>query len=243
VSNKIDRRMVGSRARGALLFGARPFVVALAGALLGACVQGESPTDTGAVSEAADGAHLFAGVSQAGDAVGSPTAPLTLVDFSDLRCRHCRDFDEQSLPVLMDRYVRTGRVRVVLANLPILGQSSVDAARMAVAVGLQGHMFEFVAAFFAAAPAVVTDEVLEEIAGTVPGVDVAAALAARKTAAVTEALADTRQLAAQFEVSGTPSFLLGKTGLAPQLVPGARATKPETFTAPIDALLAEQGPL
>ncbi len=215
--------------------------VALAASLLGACVQGDLAETTDEVSEATLAAPMFAGVPQHGPVLGDPAAPVTLVEFSDLRCRHCRDFATQSLPVIVERYVRAGRVRVVFANLPILGQASTQAARMAVAVGLQGHMFEFVAAFFREAPATVTDDVLRRIASEVPGVDAAAALSHCNDKDVTEALSVARKVADHFGVTGTPSFLLGKTEAttAPTLLPQARATLPDTFTAPIDALLAQ----
>jgi protein-disulfide isomerase len=145
----------------------------------------------------------------------------------------------QSLPVIIERYVRAGRVRVVFANLPILGQPSVQAARMAVAVGLQGHMFEFIAAFFREGPATVSDDLLSRVAGEVAGVDVAMAMAHRDSSEVTTDLQEARTTAQHFSVLGTPTFLLGKTGAVPQNLPQARATKPETLTGPIDALLAQ----
>jgi predicted DsbA family dithiol-disulfide isomerase len=130
-------------------------------------------------------------------------------------------------------------VRIVFGNLPILGPASVQAARMAAAVGLQNHEFEFIEAFFNEASGPVTDDLLSRIAAEIPGVDAAEALAQLNSDAVTQALRDARTLALQFSISGTPSVLLGKTGQAPTLVTGARATQPATLTGPVDALLAQ----
>ena len=235
MSNK-TARSAPSRALSLLLSGARPIAVALAGALLGACAVGAADEPTVEVRDAAW--QGFAGIPQQGNTLGSPSAPVTLVEFSDLRCSHCRDFVDHTLPVLVDRYVRAGRLRIVFENLPILGPGSVQAARMATAVGLQGHQFEFIDAFFHRAPGPVTDDVLRRIAGQVTGVDVAAAMAHRDSTEVDAALTDARSLAQHYAVRGTPTFLLGKTGADPQALPEARAAKPETLTGPIDALLA-----
>ena len=230
-------RSAPSRALSHLLSQARPIAVALAAALLGACTVGAADEPTAQVRDAAW--QGFSGIPQQGDTLGAPSAPVTLVEFSDLRCSHCRDFVDHTLPVLVDRYVRQGRLRIVFNNLPILGPASVQAARMSAAVGLQGHQFEFIDAFFHRAPGPISDEVLRRIAGQVPGVDVAAAMAKRDSPEVDAALTDARTLAQRYAVHGTPTFLLGKTGAEPHDLPDARAAKPETLTGPIDDLLAQ----
>lgn len=236
--NKTDRT-ARSRATTLLLSRVWPLTVVLAGGLLGGCASGEGPESAGTMSDTADAAHPFAGIPQQDNVLGDAAAPLTLTEFSDLRCSHCRHFANDTLPVLVDRYVRAGKLRIVFGNLPILGPASIQAARMAAAVGLQGHEFEFIDAFFSgAAGALVGDDLLKRIAGDVPGVDVEAALAQRDSDAVTTQLADAHKLAVEYKIPGTPSFLLGKTGAEPELLHNVRATKPETLTTQIDALLA-----
>jgi len=164
---------------------------------------------------------------------------VTLEEFADLRCSHCRDFVDHTLPVLVDRYVREGRLRIVFHNLPILGSASLQAARMAAAVALQGHEFEFIDLFFHRPPGPVTDDVLRRVAAQVPGLDVEAAMAQRSSATVDAALADARTLAQRFQVQGTPTFLVGKTGASLHAIDTANSKKPETITGPIDELLGQ----
>jgi protein-disulfide isomerase len=227
-----------SRARALLLSWARPLAVVLAGSLAASCAQSEDGEAVDALSDPAAAVGLFAGIRQENNILGEPSAPVTLVEFSDLRCSHCRDFAQISLPVLVNRYVRTGRVRIVFGNLPILGPSSTQAARMAASVGLQNHLFEFVEVFYAQASGAVTDDLLSRIAGDVPGVDVEEALAERSSAAVSDALTAAKNEATHFSITGTPTVLLGKTGTEPHELSAARATKPDTLTGPIDDLLA-----
>ncbi len=163
--------------------------VARRGALLAALLLGisachgasEDPAQepTGAV---AGGIDLYSGIPQDGIALGDPSAPITLVEFSDLRCSHCRDYGLEILPVILERHVRTKQVKLVFRNLAFLGPSSVQAARMAAAVGMQDRLFDFVDRFFRLQererPAI-TDELLLRVASEVPGVDAEQAMAQR----------------------------------------------------------------
>jgi protein-disulfide isomerase len=212
--------------------------LALAAALLGACAAAEPREDP--LVEVRDALPGLAGIPQEGDALGEASAPVTLVELADLRCGHCRAFVNVTLPILLDRYVRPGKLRIVFKNLPILGPASVQAARMAAALGMQGHEFEFVDAFFRESPGIVSAESLRGIAAQIPGVDVAAAEEAQRSTAVDADLTEARELAQRHGVIGTPTFLLGRTGADPEVVSAARAAVPATLTGPIDALLAQQ---
>jgi protein-disulfide isomerase len=235
---RTDPGAAPSRARSHLLSRARPIAVALAACLAVSCAAAEPEEATASVESAADAVRLFAGIPQHGDVLGDPGAPVTLLELTDLRCSHCRDFAEITLPVVVDRYVRTGQLRVVLGDLPILGPASVQAARMAAAAGLQDHLFEFTEVFFSRASGPVSDELLRWVAGAVPGLDVQAAMAASSSDAVTEALARVRALADRYSIRGTPSFLLGRTHGELVQVQGVWPGRPETLTEAIDAQLA-----
>jgi protein-disulfide isomerase len=226
-----------SRAIAFLLSWARPLAVALAGCLAASCAAEESEEATASVIDEAHAIRLFAGIPQHAGVLGNLDAPVTLVELSDLRCSHCRDFAQITLPVLVDRYVRTGQLRVVFGVLPILGEASVQAARMAVAAAFQDRLFEFAEAFFAHASGPITDDLLRRIASEVPGLDVDKAMAMRDSKEVTDVLAETRRIADHYGVQGTPSFLLGKAGGDITLVHGVWPNRPETLTGAIDALI------
>ena len=49
--------------------------------------------------------------------MGSPKAPLTIVEFSDFECSYCRRFHDQVLNQLKQHYVSTGLVRFVHKDL------------------------------------------------------------------------------------------------------------------------------
>ena len=49
--------------------------------------------------------------------LGSASAPLTIVEFSDFECSYCRRFHEKVFPKLKSQYIDTGMVRFVHKDL------------------------------------------------------------------------------------------------------------------------------
>ena len=48
--------------------------------------------------------------TSAGYMMGNPNAKVKLVEIGALTCPHCREFDEQGVPTLIENYVKTGKV-------------------------------------------------------------------------------------------------------------------------------------
>jgi protein-disulfide isomerase len=46
----------------------------------------------------------------AGFMMGNPEAKVKLVEIGALTCPHCREFDEKGVPILVDKYVKSGQV-------------------------------------------------------------------------------------------------------------------------------------
>ena len=51
-------------------------------------------------------------------AIGSATAPVTIIQYSSLKCHRCRTYITVSLPEVRARYVATGKVRYILREFP-----------------------------------------------------------------------------------------------------------------------------
>jgi len=54
-----------------------------------------------------------------GYAIGSDTAPVTIVEYADLQCPACGEFDTVQWPEVYDKLVRTGKLRWVFKDWPI----------------------------------------------------------------------------------------------------------------------------
>ncbi|MFH0906689.1 MAG: thioredoxin domain-containing protein [bacterium] len=53
-----------------------------------------------------------------GDLVlGSPDAPVVVTEYSSHTCGHCIDFHIETLPLIMDKYVKTGKVKIIFRPL------------------------------------------------------------------------------------------------------------------------------
>lgn len=59
-----------------------------------------------------------------GSTVGDPNAPVTMHVFSDFQCHFCKSFHDDTLPSIMDDFVRDGQVKLVYHDFPRLGTDS-----------------------------------------------------------------------------------------------------------------------
>lgn len=59
-------------------------------------------------------------VSIDGDPVkGNPDAPVTVIEYSDFQCPFCSRFFQQTLPLLEETYINSGKVKLVYKDLPL----------------------------------------------------------------------------------------------------------------------------
>jgi protein-disulfide isomerase len=159
---------------------------------------------------------LFHGIAQHGNVLGRPSAPVTLVEYADLQCPYCRDFGLQAEPSLIERYVRTGHVKVIFRPLAFLGPDSVRGRNAVIAAGIQNKLFDVVQLLYTNQGVENTgwldDRIVEAAARSVPSIEVGRLLADRDSVAVarkaqafdTQAMAD--------GIRSTPTVLVGKTG-------------------------------
>ena len=81
---------------------------------------------------------LMTGESSAADvgerSIGDENAPVTIIEYSSLTCPHCAAFHNEVLPDLKERYIETGKVRMVFRDFP-LNEPAVDAAVLAHCAG------------------------------------------------------------------------------------------------------------
>lgn len=137
---------------------------------------------------------------------GNPEGDLDLVEFIDYRCTYCREFN----PEVQAAVEEDGNIRLILKELPILGEESEMAARFAIAV----HQIAGDDAYLAAHNALmemrgrVTAQSLGTIAGQI-GVDGDEVLNRMNTESVSAVLRANRQLADSMAIRGTPAFIIG----------------------------------
>jgi len=183
----------------------------------------------------------FDGIPQDGLTLGSPKAPVTLVEFADLQCPFCKQASDNVLPTLVDRYVKAGKLRIEFRNFAILGPDSEKAARALAGAADQGKAWQFLDLWYLNQgeenTGYVTDEFIRKIAGGVRGLDAQRVVTASNDASNTESLQTARTEANKFGVDATPSFLLGKTGQPLTQLQLQDPSDPNLFTQAIDRQL------
>lgn len=184
----------------------------------------------------------FAGIPQTGITVGFPDAPLTLVEFADLQCPYCRAYTMDVMPTIVDKYVRTHKLRMQFRNVSFIGNDSLTAAQMAAGAGMQNKLWQFVDLFYynqgEENSGYVTPEFLTKIGTAVRGLDVQTALRDRSLPSIQRQLTEATTAWTVAGFNGTPSFLLGPTNGKKESVLGPNeGPTVQLMTQRIDAAL------
>lgn len=155
-------------------------------------------------------------------AIGNPKAKVTLIEFFDYQCIHCK----KMAPIVNGLARKDGNLRVVYKEFPIFGKSSDTASRAAIAAAMQGK-YQAVHEALIKQDQRLNDELIMNAAKSA-GVDMAKLKTDMNSKTVTEALEATRQLAEKLHLMGTPAFIVAatpggqlKTGSTPTFIPGA----------------------
>ena len=99
---------------------------------------GGAPATLSGVGETA---ALLGGIPQHGTTLGSPSAPVRLVEYADLQCVYCGAWARDVFPTLVRRYVRTGKVQLEFRGLAFVGSDSLVGLRTALAAAQQNRLW------------------------------------------------------------------------------------------------------
>lgn len=182
---------------------------------------------------------MLKGIPQDGNALGEKNAPITMIEYADYQCPFCRDYALETMPILINDYVRSGKLRMEFEPLTFIGPDSETAARAGVAAGQQNLEWNYTHLFFfnqgEERSGYVTDAFIDKLyAGA--GVNAAKANAYRKTPAAAVPIAEASANAQKYGVASTPSFVVGPTG-GPYTKLEVEISNPDAFKAAFDALL------
>jgi protein-disulfide isomerase len=186
----------------------------------------------------------LAGIPQNGNTLGSPKAPVTMQYFGDLECPICKDFTLGALPTLIQKYVRTGKLKIEYRNLETATREPETFRTQqiaALAAGKQQKGWYYIELFYNQQgeedTGYVTEKYLQTLAQQTPGLNLATWTTDRNAPAFTNTVTSDAQAANNSGFTGTPSFLIGKTGGSMAKLEYQSLTDPASFESAIDKLL------
>lgn len=188
------------------------FLVALVGLTAGAAARAQEPGDR---------------------VLGKADAPITVIEYASLTCPHCADFNKEIMPELKQRYVETGKAKVVYRDFP-LDQWALRASMLARCAPADRY-FAFIDVLFQQQGTWATAKdpmaALEQLGklGGVPSDKFKACMADQGLA--DQVLGERLRGANEFKVEGTPTLFVN----------GKKVDTPRTF-ADFDKILKPLAP-
>jgi protein-disulfide isomerase len=142
--------------------------------------------------------------------LGRPDAPVTMVEFTDLQCPFCNRFATTTFDQLKKDYIDTGKVRFISRDFPLdFHPQAKPAAVASRCAGEQGKYWELRMTLVKNAsqlsPAMITNQ------AAALDLDMKAFEACTKGTQFDAAITQDLTEGAGFDVSGTPTFFVGKT--------------------------------
>jgi protein-disulfide isomerase len=173
---------------------------------------------------------------------GSTSAPVILIDFSDLQCKLCQRFVKSTEPQINSTYVQTGKVILVFKHLPNRGFDSLPASLAAQCTNDQGKFWQFHNFLYNVQGPIdsgwASKDNLEKLALQVPGLDMQKFMSCFENQKYKSKIDADIALAHSLGYIQTPSFVIVKSdGSNPQKLEGPQPF-PE-FKAVIDRELGE----
>ncbi len=174
-------------------------------------------------------------------ALGSPAAPITIVEYGDYQCPNCGRFATQIKPLIIEEYISTGKVRLIFKDFPIYGKDSLNGALAANCAAEQGKFWEMHDLIYMNQKQInsgwLSSDALREFAS-------GAGLDMQQFGACFDGKKYAQQVEANFEeaksigVEGTPTFILINSSGGAAAIKGAQPF--DSFKTVLDGMLGEQ---
>ena len=75
--------------------------------------------------------------------IGEPNAPITILEWGDYQCTFCYKFHQNTLNILKENFIDSGKVNLVFKDFPLNGPDSLLAAEAAYCAEDQGKYWQY----------------------------------------------------------------------------------------------------
>jgi protein-disulfide isomerase len=193
-------------------------------------------TTAAATPTAAKAQDTISARADSGRVIGNASAPIWVIEASDFQCPYCKQWHDAEFQKLVDKYVKTGKVRLAFLNMPLgMHQHALAAAEAAMCASVQGKFWPMHDALFASQR---TWEALPDPTATFgslaggTGVNMPAWQKCMKDHLTLPMIQADRERVIAAKVNSTPTFFVGN-----QILEGADVN----LGAAIDSALAKSG--
>ena len=182
-------------------------------------------------------------MSQGSPLLGNPTAPVTIIDFSDFQCYLCARYVKSTEPLINQTYIQSGKVALVFKHLPNRGFDSLGASLAVQCTNDQGKFWQFHQLLYKNQKPIdsgwVSNDNLKELASQISGLNIQQFEECRKNEKYKGFVESDLALASSLGFQDTPSFIIvnSKDGSNPQVLKGAHPFP--SFKSIIDKKLIE----
>jgi len=172
--------------------------------------KGARPESTAPAAQAAEPAVAAKLKLEGGYSLGAKDAPVTMVEYTDYQCPFCRQFHQATFAEIRKKYIDTGKVRFVSRDLPLdFHNNAFKAAEAARCAGEQNQYWRMRDVLVANATKLAPDDILGYAQDIY--LDMTAFRACASSGRFKQAIEKDAAEAGRLNISGTPSFVIGKT--------------------------------
>lgn len=147
---------------------------------------------------------------------GNPNAPVTIIEFSDFQCPFCSRFFTQTLPLIEENYINSGKVKFVYRDMPLdsLHQNARPASIAAECADEQGKFWEYHDILFIkqkqwqGLSLAAVDKTFKEYAGDL-GLQIASFDSCLESPIIADEVNKDVVEATTYGATGTPTFFIG----------------------------------
>jgi len=87
--------------------------------------------------------HLSLDPKSGSPILGSPSAPVTIVEFGDYQCPFCQKWNVQTKPTIVKNLIETGKANLIYVDLAIIGPDSIKAHAGSYCADEQGLYWQY----------------------------------------------------------------------------------------------------
>src|SRR5919107_110136 len=166
-------------------------------------------------------------INQDSPYLGDPSAPITIIDFSDFQCYLCARYVKATEPLINQTYIQSGKVALVFKHLPNRGFDSIGASLAAQCANDQGKFWQFHQLLYKNQKPIdsgwVSKENLKRFAVKISGLDMYKFTSCFDSQKYKSFVEKDVALASSFGFQDTPSFVIvnSKDGSNPEILKGA----------------------